>query len=233
MASVPDWRVLYFDAPTRGEQVRLLFVATGTPFEDVRFKFPGGIKAFQQATMSDDSPLAFDQVPCVEHDGQAIVQTVACMQYVGTQLGLTAGTPAGDSQALSLALGAEEARNAVFYGTLIPVIILKYLMGITLARAVTRWWRRGRYERWMGYFERLLRIRAGPYFVCDKLTYADVAIFDFLQGTLDVGAYTAADLHKDYPLLSVFVTRVRTTTPHLNAYLDKRGPVLKAMGFEK
>jgi hypothetical protein len=41
--------------------------------------------------MSDDSPLAFDQVPCVEHDGHAIVQTVACMQYVGTQLGLTAG----------------------------------------------------------------------------------------------------------------------------------------------
>jgi hypothetical protein len=51
-----------------------------------------------------------------------------------------AGTPAGDSQALSLALGAEEARNAVFYGTLIPVVILKYLMGLTLARAVTRWY---------------------------------------------------------------------------------------------
>jgi hypothetical protein len=67
MASVPDWRVLYFDAPTRGEQVRLLFVATGTPFEDVRFKFPGGIKAFKQvwSYTTSNSPVYFEWTVCV------------------------------------------------------------------------------------------------------------------------------------------------------------------------
>eukprot|EP00240_Pyramimonas_obovata_P015942 CAMPEP_0118929592 /NCGR_PEP_ID=MMETSP1169-20130426/6545_1 /TAXON_ID=36882 /ORGANISM="Pyramimonas obovata, Strain CCMP722" /LENGTH=269 /DNA_ID=CAMNT_0006871811 /DNA_START=260 /DNA_END=1067 /DNA_ORIENTATION=- len=238
MVSPSDFRVLYFDAPTRGEQIRLLFVITGTPFEDVRFKFPGGIKPFKQATMGDDSPLAFDQVPCVEHNGIAIAQTSACMHYVGSQLGLAPGTPGGDSLAMSITMGAEEARNAVFYGTLIPVVLLKYIMGLRLARALTGWWRKKRYHKWMGFFERQLRITSAAaatvselHFVDHKLSYADVAVFDMVQGTLDVGAYTGADLAKDFPLLHRFVGQMRDL-PNLEAYLEERGPVLDASGSE-
>ena len=37
-AAKGKWSVYYFDAPNRGEQVRLLLVLAGVPFNDVRFK---------------------------------------------------------------------------------------------------------------------------------------------------------------------------------------------------
>eukprot|EP00976_Prorocentrum_cordatum_P035627 724457-Prorocentrum_minimum.AAC.1 len=40
---------------------------------------------------------------------------------------------------MSVTIAAEEARNAVFYGTLIPVVVLKYIMGLSLARSLTAW----------------------------------------------------------------------------------------------
>jgi hypothetical protein len=37
------WQLLYFDAPTRGEQLRLLFKAAKTEFKDVRLEYPRGL----------------------------------------------------------------------------------------------------------------------------------------------------------------------------------------------
>ena len=38
------WRVVYFDAPNRGEQLRLLLILAGVEFDDERIeKYPGGI----------------------------------------------------------------------------------------------------------------------------------------------------------------------------------------------
>jgi hypothetical protein len=40
-SAVPGrWRLLYFDAPTRGEQVRLLFTAAKVDFDDEKLDYP-------------------------------------------------------------------------------------------------------------------------------------------------------------------------------------------------
>jgi len=59
------WKFLYFNAPTRGEQVRMLFAAGATPFEDITFDFPAGLSPYKHAAMGDKSPLMFDQCPTV------------------------------------------------------------------------------------------------------------------------------------------------------------------------
>merc|ERR1719197_549168 len=72
---VEGWQVLYFDAPTRGEQLRMLFAAANTPFKDVRFSFPKGLTPYKQETLGDKSPLMFDQCPTViSPEGTAVSQ---------------------------------------------------------------------------------------------------------------------------------------------------------------
>ena len=59
---VLGWQLLYFDAPTRGEQLRLLFLLAGVPFEDTRLAWPAGLNRYKRAVLGDASPLMFDQV---------------------------------------------------------------------------------------------------------------------------------------------------------------------------
>ena len=52
------WRLIYFDAPTRGEQIRILFFLAGTSFSDVRLRhFPRSLDPYKKAALGDESPL--------------------------------------------------------------------------------------------------------------------------------------------------------------------------------
>ena len=73
-----QWQLLYFDAPTRGEQLRLLFRLAKQPFDDVRLVWPSGIAPYKHAALGDASPLLFDQCPMVTSpDGHHIAQTLS------------------------------------------------------------------------------------------------------------------------------------------------------------
>ena len=45
------WRLLYFDVPNRGEQVRQLFAISKTPFVDVRLQYPKGLVPYKKLAM--------------------------------------------------------------------------------------------------------------------------------------------------------------------------------------
>ena len=139
-AAAGQWEVLYFDAPTRGEQMRLLLAYAGLNFKDTRLKkFPSDLDPYRHAAMGDDSPLLFDQCPMVRSpDGTTVVQAAACMQYIGRWCsqhmvaeglrGLAPEDPAIDARCLSLTLFSEELRNSVFYKALMPEAI-KHVLG--------------------------------------------------------------------------------------------------------
>ena len=107
LAAATPWKVVYFDAPTRGEQLRILLVVAGAPFVDERVKM-GGLAELQHATLGDASPLMFDQCPMVvSPDGTTVAQTAACMQFVGRQTDLAPKDPDMDARAMALTLGSE------------------------------------------------------------------------------------------------------------------------------
>ena len=107
LAAATPWKVVYFDAPTRGEQLRILLVVAGVPFVDERVKI-GGLAELQHATLGDASPLMFDQCPMVvSPDGTTVAQTAACMQFVGRQTDLAPKDPDMDARAMALTLGSE------------------------------------------------------------------------------------------------------------------------------
>ena len=45
------WELIYFDAPTRGEQLRMLFHASGVEFIDRRLAYPSGLDAYKHGAL--------------------------------------------------------------------------------------------------------------------------------------------------------------------------------------
>ena len=56
------WRIIYFDAPNRGECLRLILTAAGQEFEDIRLDFMGGeLNKYKSTAVGDDTFMFFDQ----------------------------------------------------------------------------------------------------------------------------------------------------------------------------
>jgi len=104
------WRIIYFDAPNRGECLRLLLTAAGEKFEDVRLAFPAGLAQYKSASAGDASPLPFDQAPIVQHakSGASIGQTAAAAMYIGMETGLAPTDVKQQACAQSAAVGIQE-----------------------------------------------------------------------------------------------------------------------------
>jgi len=191
------WRLIYFNAPNRGEQVRQLFILSKTPFTDVRLIYPQGLDLFKKAAMGDASPLlGTDLCPAVTApDGTHCVETSEIMRFVGQRVGMApAAGSAEDDTAMEMCVLAQGVMNAVFYGLLKPMCVVNiagclarllngpeaaYLEKPTqkLTEAVTK-------------IEATLTRSGGPYILGAKPCYGDVSIFAILNEVL---AYSCFD----------------------------------------
>ncbi len=172
-----DWTLLYFTAPTRGEQLSLLFHLAETPFASPKIDFPKGLNPYKSSsTLFDKAPLMFDQCPALIHKGTVINQTAACMQYAGEELGFAPkGSSCDRADALAVLLGCEEMRNSVWYKLMLPEIAQRaaHAKAGGIAAGITRYGlvaparllglapSVGNLEsacrKWMGHFERRFR----------------------------------------------------------------------------
>ena len=119
-------RLLYFDAPNRGEQVRILLALAGTPFDDVRLKYPEGLNPYKKAAMGDASPLlGTDLCPAVTApDGSHCVGTSDIMRFVGARVGWAPPEgSAADAKAMEVVLEMQSVMNGVFYGSLRSAVV--------------------------------------------------------------------------------------------------------------
>jgi len=192
-----EWRLLYFNAPNRGEQVRQLFILSKTPFTDVRLMYPQGLDLFKKAAMGDASPLlGTDLCPAVTApDGTHIVETSEIMRFVGQRVGMApAAGSAEDDTAMEMCVLAQDVMNAVFYGLLKQMCVAN-IFGCAarlvngseaaylekpaqkLTEVVTK-------------IEATLARSGGPYVLGAKPCYGDVSIFAILN---EVFAYSCFD----------------------------------------
>ena len=122
------WQLIYFNAPNRGEQVRMLFALARVPFVDVRLQYPEGLNPYKKAAMGDASPLlGTDQCPAVTApDGTHCVETADVMRFVGQRVDLApAAGSEQDAKAMETTLLAQSLMNKVFYGLLKPMVVNK------------------------------------------------------------------------------------------------------------
>ncbi|KAL1499345.1 hypothetical protein AB1Y20_011552 [Prymnesium parvum] len=230
-----SWRLIYFDAPNRGEQVRILFYLASTPFVDVRVDpYPQGLDPYKKAAMGNASPLlGTDLCPAVTApDGTHCVETAEIMRFVGQRVGMAPPAESeADARAMKLTLLAQALLNQVFYALLKPMVVraiferglgerLGCVASLLNGRQATFLEKpRSKLARALPELEGALEASGGPYLCGAALTYADAAVFHVLNEVLAFKCFDKEELLKPYPLLCAFVSELERKTA---GWIEKR-----------
>jgi glutathione S-transferase len=226
------WRLIYFDAPTRGEQVRLLFALAGVEFDDVRLSpYPQGLDPYKKAALGDASPLCgTDQCPAVTApDGSHCVETSDIMRFIGQRCGLAPKTDAADALAMKRCLLAQQILNRSFYSLLRPLIVsfigrnhcilLRPFIGLLGGGAAATKAPIAFLRSQLPELEEELAQAGGPYFAGDSLTYDSVALFAALRETLELACFDRAAELAPYPKLTNFMDMLESMA---SGWFEKR-----------
>lgn len=200
-ASTPDdapYTLIYWPGvPGRAEHIRLAFEEAGVPYVDVAKQDD----AVQQvlAQISTDN-LAADSArnlpplapPLLEHGDLTIGQTPNILLYLGPRLGLVPTAEDGDADAIyrvnALALTALDGFSNEVHDCHHPICTsLYYEDQIPEAVRRSKLFVKGRLPKFLAYFERVLQVqegrKAGTWLYGANLTYADLVLFQTLDGT--------------------------------------------------
>ena len=219
------YRLLYFDAPNRGEQVRLLLSIAGVKWNDVRLSpYPQGLDPYKSAALGELSPLCgTDLVPAVTTpDGTNYVETADIMRIIGQQVGLAppAGS-AGDTTAKEMCLLAQSVINKVFYGLLMRMVV-KHIFAIEfcgiLKDLVPRLVFGSERAAVAGPLETLTHVlttteeclvrSGGPFVLGAQMCFADVSLFDALEKALMYDCFDKAELLAVHPKVASMLVHV-------------------------
>ncbi|GAM18518.1 hypothetical protein SAMD00019534_016930 [Acytostelium subglobosum LB1] len=151
----------YFDGRSRGEVSRLLFAYGGTKYVDTRDPFP------MQDALREKTP--FGQVPYYVDDEVQIAQSVAIEFYLADKLGLAGSTTAERAQILQYTLLPNDLYGPYFqaFGPQNQEALKKFATE-TAPRLFTK-------------LEALLVKAGGKHLVNNKLSWADISIFNLLD----------------------------------------------------
>jgi glutathione S-transferase len=194
---MPNLKLTYFDFPGgRGDTARLIFAAGKVKYEDHR------ISGQDFAPMKPELP--FGSLPVLHVDGEPVAQSVAIFRYAGRLGGLY---PSKDPDALHCdeVLEAVEDLTARIGATL----GIKDPAQLKSARDALA---AGPVPTFMKGFEHILKRRGPDYFVSNKLSVADIAVFCITKwlksGVLD---HLPKDLvEKTAPAVNAHFTRMKS-----------------------
>ncbi|KAM7434441.1 hypothetical protein ABFA07_015471 [Porites harrisoni] len=194
---MPQYKLTYFPIRGKAECIRIVFAIAGVEFEDVRVH-PQDWPKLKESGLSPSG-----QLPILEVNGQILTQSKAILSYVAKELGLAPEDNFQLAQADMLAgviSELEDKLNAAFANEDQE----KKEKALTAVRELLV----SRCE----YFEKLLATNnKRGFFFGEKLTYADVVVFAFLNSHLLKGkAEGIPELLKDFLALSAWYELVRT-----------------------
>lgn len=198
----PTYELLYHPSiPGRGEYIRLVLEASGTPYIDTaNDQGQAGYDAVLSTCSStstgdaDGNPPVFAppalRVPGAGKGGKTLLigQTPNIIQYLGPRVGLA--PPADDEAALlhanQLALTALDLSNETHDSHHPLAVSLYYEDQKDAAKRRAQDLRETRIPKFFGYFERTLKGNEergqGKYLVGDKLSYADTTFWQVVDG---------------------------------------------------
>jgi len=210
----PKYVLIYFDVRGRAEATRLLFKVAGVEFEDRRMTFEEWGK--QKEQWKSAGKLPFGQLPLLEVDGVLLAQSIAIARFVANEFGLTPPTNWGKAQADMTVDGCADFAQKITPSRFEKDEVKKAQLEEE-AKAVT--------PGFLKCFEDLLRANNGGkgYFVGDKLTYADISVFNTLNyAWFDPGnpLSTPGELKK-FPLLAEHYERIMNI-PAIKNWLKER-----------
>jgi glutathione S-transferase len=208
----------------RGEFVRLALEEAGADYVDVARR-KGGMAAMQALLDADGQPsfappfLRVDDVP----GAQMIGQTAAILLWLGARHGLAPRAPAArlwtHQLQLTIADMVAEAHDSHH-----PVGgDLYYEEQKKEAKRRSGEFTRERMPKFFDYFERVLGapVRRGGWLVGSRLTYADLSLFQLIDGLRYAFPKAMARLAPAYPLMMALHARV-AARPNIARYLASK-----------
>ena len=212
----------------RGEFVRLALEAAGASYVDVARERGAGRGVKAMTAMLEGGAPQTPFAPPFLRDGAIVVSHVAnILHYLGPKLGLAPKDEAGRIFAHGLQLTITDFMADV-HDTHHPIATNLYFEDQKQeAKARTSAFLQHRVPKYLGYFERVLSDNpAGPaHAVGDKLTTADLSLFQIWEGMGYAFPHAFADAHKLYPALAA-LTKSVAAQKNVAAYLasDRRIP---------
>ncbi|CAF1276447.1 unnamed protein product [Rotaria sp. Silwood1] len=197
------YRLYYFDGRGRAEISRLILVAAGQVFEDVRYS--------EKEWLSHKSEMPLGQMPVLEIDGVKLPQSMTIARFLARQFHLAGKDNWEQAKVEAVADTATDLLNKFgpiiwyekepqkkesidkFFANELP----KHLCNLeTLAKAYSE---------------------GGSFFVGNHLTFADLHVYDVLENILEIDA----NLLDQYPWLKTNRQEV-AKHPNIAAYLKNR-----------
>lgn len=197
----------------RGEFVRLALEEAGAEYEDVA-RGPGGVDALLAALKEGPTPSFAP--PFLRVDGMTIGQTAVILMLLGERHGLAPQDTAGRlwTHQLQLTIAdlvaeAHDTHHPVGSG-------LYYDDQKEEARRRAQDFRAARIPKFFGYFSQVLG--AKDYLLGTELTYADLSLFQVLEGLDYAFPKASARALAQHPNLAALRRRV-AARPRIAAYL--------------
>ncbi|KAM5353893.1 hypothetical protein ACJ41O_000543 [Fusarium nematophilum] len=221
--------------PGRGELIRLLFEEAGVAYSDVA-KSPdqatpvvmSHISASNLGDAHNPPPLA---PPILKHGDLVISQTPNILLYVAPRLGLAPREGHGVYHLNQIALTILDGLVGELHDTHHPIAVgLYYEDQKEEARRKSKHFVEDRLPKFLGYVQRVLDAETsgeGPWLYGDRLTYADLVLFQCLDGTRYAFPKAVEKLEKSGKYGGVFkLYEAVKERPNISKYLEseRRAP---------
>ena len=203
----------------RGEFVRLALEEAGADYVDVaRRAGKRGVPAMMQLIDGRRIKRPPFAPPFLKAGPLLIAQTANILLYLGGRLGLAPREEAGRLWVHQLQLTIADL-VALIHDTHHPITgYLYYEEQRAAAKLATKYFWRYRLPEFLRYFERLLQKSGGPYQLGRRVTYADLSLFQIVEGLRYAFPRRMKRFERKVPRVIALHARV-ATRPRIAAYL--------------
>jgi glutathione S-transferase len=203
----------------RGEFVRLALEEAGAEYVDVaRRAGKRGVPAMMQLIDGRRIKRPPFAPPFLKAGPFVIAQTASILLYLGGRLGLAPREEAGRLWVHQLQLTIADL-VALIHDTHHPITgYLYYEEQRAAAKLATRYFWRYRLPKFLRHFERVLQKSGGPYLLGRKLTYADLSLFQIVEGLRYAFPRRMKRFERKVPRIVALHERV-AKRPRIAAYL--------------
>jgi glutathione S-transferase len=201
----------------RGEYVRLALEQAGADYTDVA-RGERGMAAMMKMMEARGSTAPFAP-PFLKAGRLVIGQTANILLYLGSRHGLAPKAEAGRLWVHQLQLTVADLVLEIHdtHHPLGPSLYYEDQRQPAKKRSAEFW--SGRVPKYLGYFERLLQDHGGFYLTGRRLTYADLSLFQIMEGLRYAFPKRMKAFEREIPGLVALHDRV-AVRPNIKAYLS-------------
>lgn len=226
------YRLVYWPGlPGRGEFIRLALEEAGAEYTDTAHIENGVNEVFAHVSgkePDDDINTPLFAPPILKHGDIVINQTSNILLYLGSRLGLTPDTendPNGLYRVNGLALTAIDGLCNEPHDCHHPIATgLYYEDQKVESKRKAEDYVKNRLPKFLGYFERVLESKAsgeGPWLYGGKLTYADLVLFQCVDGLQFMFRKAMSKLEDEGKYSKVFALyKAVAKRPKIKEYLE-------------